>query len=78
MIMSCCHIGNMPPRSRRAKQAAVGTPEATGGRGDMSEGESSHPQVGVNVEEQIFTKIAERLVAGVGSMQSDPKRKYSI
>ena len=34
----------MPPRGRRARQAVAGTPEATGGRGDMSEGESSHPQ----------------------------------
>ena len=68
----------MPPRSRRARQAAAETPKAIRSRGDMSEGESSHPQVGVNVEEQIFTRIAERLATSIRSVESDPKKKYSI
>jgi len=73
--MSCYYIGNMPPRSRRARQAAAGTPEATGSRGDMFEGESSHPQVRVNVEEQIFTRIVERLAASIISVESDPEKE---
>ena len=72
MIMSYCPIGNMPPQGRRARQAVAGTPEATGNRGDMSEGESSHPQAEVNVEEQLFTRIAQRLAASIGSVESDP------
>jgi len=78
MIMSYCPIGNMPPRGRRARQAVAGTPEATGNHGDMSEGESSHPQAEVNVEEQLFTRIAQRLAASIGSVESDPEKKYSI
>ena len=42
----------------------------------MFEGESSYPQVGVNVEEQIFTRIAERLAASIGLVQSDPEKRY--
>ncbi|WP_217833179.1 hypothetical protein, partial [Picosynechococcus sp. PCC 7002] len=44
----------------------------------MSEGESSHPQAEVNVEEQLFTRIAQRLAASIGSVESDPEKKYSI
>ena len=68
----------MPPRGRRARQAVAGTPEATGNRGDMSEGESSHPQAEVNVEEQLFTRIAQRLAASIGLVESNPEKKYSI
>ena len=44
----------------------------------MFEGESSHPQAEVNVEEQLFTRIAQRLAASIGSVESDPEKKYSI
>lgn len=46
----------MPRHSRRDRQVETGTQKATGRQKEMFEGESSHLQAKVNMEENIFEK----------------------
>lgn len=68
----------MSNRSRRGRQVEKRIQEATERQEEMLEGESSHPQVEVNMEEQIFTRISERLATEIVSVQFDPEKKYGI
>ena len=64
--------------ARRGRQAGIETPHATRMERETSEGESSNPQTQANMEEQLFNRIAQRLVASIESTQGDPEKKYGI
>ena len=65
-------------RGRRGRGANVGTRRAAEEAQRESEGEASHPRAGDDIEDQMFTRVAQRLIDTVSSTQTDPEKKYGI
>ena len=68
----------MPRGTRRGRQEGAATSHATGEERQASEGESSNPQASINMEEQLFSRIAQRLVTSMETVQGDPEKKFGI
>ena len=68
----------MPRGTRRGRREGAVTSCATGEERQAFEGESSNPQASINMEEQLFSRIAQRLAASMESVQGDPEKKFEI
>ena len=68
----------MPRGTRRGRQEGAVTSHAIGEERQASEGESSNPQASMNKEEQLFSRIAQRLVTSMETVQGDPEKKFGI
>ncbi|KAA0035225.1 DNA/RNA polymerases superfamily protein [Cucumis melo var. makuwa] len=72
--------GTMPrgrPRKHPDAKTSNAAREAAMGSGE-SDAESSRPHVEGNMEEQLLDRLAQRLISGIRSAQSDPEKKYGI
>ena len=65
------------PRKHPDAEASNAAKEAAMGSGE-SDAESSRPRVEENVEEKLLDILAQRLVSGIRSAQSDPEKKYGF
>ena len=68
----------MPRGTRRGRQEGTVTSHATEEERQASEGESSNPQASINMEEQLFSRIAQRLVTSMETVHGDREKKFGI